>query len=68
MKHIKSDFRLKAWVRAPCLTFSEYGHVAYQIKVENVCSNMVANILPTDTPSVNPYIFMKVVMLHIKIK
>ena len=41
----------------PNLTFSEYGHVAYQIKVENVCSNMVANILPTDTPSVNPYVF-----------
>ena len=30
--------------------FSEYGHVAYQIKADNVCSNMVANILPTDTP------------------
>ena len=30
--------------------YSEYGHVAYQIKAENVCSTMVANILPTDTP------------------
>ena len=28
--------------------FSEYGHVAYQIKAG---SNMVANILLTDTPS-----------------
>ena len=28
-----------------------YGHVAYPIKADNVCSNMVANILPTDTPS-----------------
>ena len=30
--------------------FSEYGHVAYQIKADNVCSNMVANVLSTDTP------------------
>ena len=29
--------------------FSEYGHVAYQIKADDFCSNMVANILPTDT-------------------
>ena len=32
--------------------FSEYGHVAYQIKADNFFSNMVANILPTDTPSI----------------
>ena len=31
--------------------FSEYGHVAFQIKADEACSNMVANILPTDTPS-----------------
>ena len=30
---------------------SEYGHVAYQIKADDAGSNMVANILPTDTPS-----------------
>ena len=59
MKHIKRDFSLKAWVRACWVDlgggaevkiklFSEYGHVAYQIKAG---SNMVANILPTDTPS-----------------
>ena len=30
--------------------FSEYGHVAYQIKADDAGSNMVANILPTDTP------------------
>ena len=30
--------------------FSEYGHVAYQIKADDASSNMVANILPTDTP------------------
>ena len=34
----------------PKLNFSEYGHVAYQIKAEDTGSNMVANILPTDTP------------------
>ena len=61
MKHIKRDFSLKAWVRAPGVDFgggaeaknklfSEYGHVAYQIKADNFCNNMVANILPTDTP------------------
>ena len=29
-------------------TFSEHGHVAYQIKDNHKCSNMVANILPPD--------------------
>ena len=29
-------------------TFSEQGHVAYQIKENHECSNMVANILPAD--------------------
>ena len=42
---------LRGWGRGQNLTFSEYGHVAYQIKADNFCSNMVANILPTDTPS-----------------
>ena len=31
-------------------TFSEHGVGAYQIKENHKCSNMVANILPTDTP------------------
>ena len=31
--------------------FLEYGHVAYQIKADDAGNNMVANILPTDTPS-----------------
>ena len=30
--------------------FSEYGHVAYQIKADDAGNNMVANILPTYTP------------------
>ena len=30
--------------------FQKYGHVAYQIKADDFCNNMVANILPTDTP------------------
>ena len=62
MKHIKRDFSLKAWVRACWVDlgggvevkiklFSEYGHVAYQIKADDAGSNMIANILPTDTPS-----------------
>ena len=71
---MKRDIILKASVRAPGVDlggeaeakiklFSEYGHVAYQIKVDTVCSNMVANILPTNTPlthwvgqKVKPYI------------
>ena len=35
----------------PKLNFSEYGHVAYQIKADDFCSNMVANILTIDIPS-----------------
>ena len=60
------------------ISFSESSHVAYQIKADNAGSNMVANILPTDTPStqgvgskgqkVKLYLFLKVVMLHIKLK
>ena len=30
--------------------FSEYGHVAYQIKENDACSNMVVNNLPSDYP------------------
>ena len=57
MKHIKQDFRSKAWVdlirggvKAQNSTISEYGHVAYQIKGNNTCSNMVASILPYTHP------------------
>ena len=32
-------------------TFSEHGHVAYQIKENQECNNMVANILPADPPT-----------------
>ena len=31
-------------------TFSEYGHVAYQVKGNHECSNMVAKNLPADSP------------------
>ena len=59
MKNIKWDFKLKAWVRSPGidlgvgprLIFFEYGHVAYHVRANNTCSNMVANVLLTDTPS-----------------
>ena len=55
MKRIKQNFILKAclreWGGGQNSTFSEYGHVAYQIKGNNTCSNMAANILPVDTPS-----------------
>ena len=42
---------LKSGVEAKIKLFSEYGHVAYQIKRNGACSNMVANILPVDTLS-----------------
>ena len=29
-------------------TFSENGHVTYQVKENHECSNIVANILPAD--------------------
>ena len=61
LKHFKWDFGLKARVRvrwvdlgggaeAKIKLFSEYGHVAYQIKADDTGSNMVANILLKDTP------------------
>ena len=57
MKHNKQDFSLKGLIQSPLgglrgwgrgqnLTFSEYGHVAYQIKADDAGSNMVANICP----------------------
>ena len=53
--------------------FSEQWHLAYQIKLNYECSNMLANILPaepTPDPGVgfkgqNPF-FQNMVMLHIK--
>ena len=63
------------------LTFSEHGHVAYQIKEKHECANMVENILPTDPlPLLHPALplgmglvgqinlFQNMVMLHIKLK
>ena len=61
MKHIERIFGLKAWVgvrlvdigggaEAKIKLFSEYGHVANQIKADETGSNMVANILPADAP------------------
>ena len=61
MKHIKQDFSLKACFRACSvelgagarskLSFFRIWSVAYQIKADDAGNNMVANILPTDTPS-----------------
>ena len=36
-------------------TFSEHGHIAYQIKGNHQCSNMVANILPSPPPLPPPH-------------
>ena len=58
----------------PKNNFSEYGHVAYQIKENEAYNNMVANNLHLHkpfTPGVgskgNFLPFLKVVMLHIKL-
>ena len=55
------------------ISFSESSHVANQIKADDAGSNMIAKILPTNTPSIqgvgsNYIFFLKVVMLHIKLK
>ena len=50
------------------LTFAEHDHVAYQIKGNRECSNMVANILPAAPLSpqkVKNQLFQNMVMLHI---
>ena len=39
----------------PTHTHTEHGHVAYQIKGYQVCSNMVANILPAAPPPPPPH-------------
>ena len=55
------------------LTFSEHGHVAYQIKGNGKSSNMQAHILSLHTSLTSGWgqrsklFFLKVVMLHIKL-
>ena len=59
-------------------TFSEHGHVAYQLKGITKCSSIVAIFLPTDPPppttigrrgqEVKIQLFQNMVMLHIKLK
>ena len=75
---LPTDTSLTQWVgsKGQTKSFSESSHVAYQIKADEAGSNMVANILPTDTPSTQGVeskgqtisFFLKVVMLHIKLK
>ena len=48
---LAADTPSKPWGQN--LTFSEHGRVAYQIKGNHKCINMIANILPTD-----PHIFL----------
>ena len=57
-------------------TFSEHGHVAYQIKWNNECSTMLANVLLAEAPTlpdtrgkkVKIRLFQNDFMLHIKLK
>ena len=81
MNHSKRDSILN--IEGLCLTtlgqkvkvifFSEHGHVAYQIKWNHECSNMVSNILPAySAPTLRVWSKVKIQpfqnMLHIKIK
>ena len=56
MKHIKRDFGSKIWedlgggIKMSKSNFLEHGHVAYQIKGNHGCSNMVEKFWP-GTPS-----------------
>ena len=82
LNNIKQDFSLIdglgpiAWIPEAKITiFSEYGHVAYKIKGCEIYKNMQAKIFPLQTPStsgmgqkVETDFFLKVVMLHIKLK
>ena len=45
-------------------TFSEYSHVAFQIKWNDECSNMVANILPQPPPPLRPLGWGQKVKIH----
>ena len=53
MKHIKGEFSSKplgvGW-RPKFNFFSKYGHFAFQIKGNDLCSSMVANTLPVEHP------------------
>ena len=42
---------LRGWGPRPKLNFFRIWSCAYQIKADDTGSNMIANILPTDTPS-----------------
>ena len=55
-------------------TFSDHGHVAYQIKENHECINMVGNILPEDPlrpwewGQVKIQLLQNMVILHVKLK
>ena len=66
---------LRAGTEAKIKLFSEYGHVAYQIKADDVCSNMVAKFCPqthldpgAGVKTSNHIFFVKVAMLFIELK
>ena len=64
---------LRGWNRDQKSSFSEYDNVAYQIKGNDACNNVVAIILPVDTSSTwggvkRSFFFLKVVILHIKLR
>ena len=51
-KHSVLTYTPNSWVVTKVkYSFIEYGHAAYQIGGTYACSNMVASIVPEDTPS-----------------
>ena len=40
----------RGWDRGQNSYFLDHGHVAYQIKWNQECSNIIATILPADNP------------------
>ena len=62
------------WGQKVKIQLSDDGHIAYKIKGNHECSNMVANILPAAPPPPSLgskdqiYLLQNMIMLHIKLK
>ena len=59
---------LRVWDRDQNSNFSEHGLVAYQIKENDACSNMVATIPSAQGVRSKLYLYENMVMSHVKSK
>ena len=69
-RRLSPPWTLGVGLKGQNLTFSERGHVAYQMIWNHECSNLVPNIPPPDLGMVKRSrinFFQKMVMLHIKL-